>query len=96
MTFTMFDAVTIENIPSDASIVAGYVNGRWPTYNEIVARFPMAHHVSIAVNASEAADVLDVERGDAPPADAPNWVRELRNLKRKPIVYASRDLIPTI
>ena len=96
MTFTMFDAVGITHIPNDAEMVAGYVNGFWPTYNDLVARFPHAHHVSIAVTAGVVADVLDVERGDATPADVPLWVKEMRNLKRKPIVYCSRSNVPAV
>jgi len=96
MTLTMFDAVNIEHIPGDATIVAGYVNGRWPTYNALVARFPLAHHVSIAVTAGVVADVLDVERGDAVPSEAPLWAKQMRALNRKPIIYTSASLIPTV
>lgn len=92
----MFDAVAIEHIPNDASIVAGYVNGFWPTYNSLVAKFPLAHHVSVAVTSGVVADVLDVERGDATPADVPLWVKEMRNLKRKPIIYTSRANVPAV
>lgn len=96
MTYTMFDAVSYEHIPNDASIVAGYVNGIWPTYPDIVARFPHAHHVSIAVTAEVVADVLDVEKGDATPADVPLWVKEMRNLRRKPIVYMNHSTLPAV
>jgi hypothetical protein len=86
MTYTMFDAVNLNHIPNTAEMVAAYVDGWWPTYADAVVRFPLAHHVSIAVKSGVVADVLDVERGDATPADVPLWVREMRNLKRKPIV----------
>jgi hypothetical protein len=92
----MFDAVSIGHIPNTATMVAGYVNGFWPTYNDIVARFPHAHHISIAVTSGVVADVLDVERGDATPADVPLWIKEMRNLKRKPIVYTSRSNVPAV
>jgi hypothetical protein len=96
MTYTMFDAVGIEHIPNTASLVAGYVNGYWPTYNDLCGKFPLAHHVSIAVQAGVVADVLDVERGDATPENVPLWVKEMRNLKRKPIVYTSRANVPAV
>lgn len=101
MSLTMFDAVNIEHIPGDATIVAGYVNGWWPTYNSLVARFPHAHHVSIAVTSglphnAIVADVLDVERGDATPADAPMWAKQMRALGRKPIVYCSVSMWPAV
>lgn len=72
---TMFDAVTIANIPKDAYAVAGYVNGRWPTYPQLVKDFPTAKHLSIAVTAEADADCLDVEPGDATAAQAPAWFR---------------------
>jgi hypothetical protein len=96
MTLTMFDAVSIEHIPGDATIVAGYVNGYWPTYNDLCARFPHAHHVSIAVTSGVVADVLDVERGDATPQDAPLWVSQMRALGRKPVVYCSVAMWPSV
>jgi hypothetical protein len=96
MTFEMFDSVGVEHIPHDASMVAGYVNGYWPTYAELLVKFPFAHHVSIAVTSGVVADVLDVERGDATPADASNWIREMRNLRRKPIIYTSRSNVPVV
>ena len=101
MTLTMFDAVSIEHIPGDATIVAGYVNGYWPTYNALCARFPHAHHISIAVTSGGphnaiVADVLDVERGDAVPADAPIWAKAMRTLGRKPVIYCSASVIPQV
>ncbi len=96
MTLTCFDAVNIEHIPSDATIVAGYVNGYWPTYNSLVARFPHAHHISIAVTSGVVADVLDVERGDATPHDVPTWVNRMRALGRKPVVYCSVASWPSV
>ncbi len=96
MTLTAFDAVNIEHIPGDATIVAGYVNGYWPTYNSLVARFPHAHHVSIAVTTGVVADVLDVERGDATPKDVPQWVNSMRALGRKPVVYCSVAMWPSV
>jgi hypothetical protein len=54
-------------IPKTAEAVAGYVGGHWPTYNQLVKDFPHAHKLSIAVFASEDADCLDIEKGDATP-----------------------------
>jgi hypothetical protein len=87
---TMYDAIDVEAIPADAAAVAGYVGGNWPTYPTLLERFPHAHHVSIAVNASEDAHVLDIEQGDATPQDAPAWVhrQHQRGLKR-PGLYCS-------
>lgn len=75
MSIIMFDSVTLDAIPADAPAVAGYVGGNWPTYPEVVKRWPKAYHLSIAVAADEDADCLDIERGDATPPDAPAWIR---------------------
>ena len=94
----MFDDVNVSLIPVDAVAVAGYVDGRWPTYNSLVKKFPHAQHkVSIAVFAKDDADVLDVEPGDAKISEAPAWVRRqhARGHKR-PIVYTSLAYAPTL
>jgi hypothetical protein len=86
----MFDSVTIEEIPAKARAVAGYTAGSWPTYWELVKRFPGAQVLDIAIAASYDATCLDVEAGDASPADAPAWVRRqhARGVKR-PVLYTS-------
>jgi hypothetical protein len=86
----MFDSVDITHLPGDAEIVAGYVDGEWPTFDQLKAKFPRARRVSIAVSAQREADVLDVEKGDATPQDVPGWVTRMRDLDRVPIVYTSR------
>ena len=92
----MFDAVTPTHIPKDAKMVAGYVNGIWPTYPWLVKHFPKARVVSITINDSVLADVLDVERLDATPAQVPNWCYRMRVAGRNPIVYCSRSNIGAV
>ena len=94
---TMYDAVEVTQIPKTAEAVAGYTAGNWPTYNELLKQFPKAHHVSIAIAAKYDAQCLDIEAGDATPADAPSWVRRqhARNVKR-PILYASLSVMPDV
>ena len=90
MTFTMFDSVTVSEIPKGATAVAGYVNGRYQTYPSLVSGFPNAHKLSIAVSSRFDADCLDVELGDATNAVAPGWVkRQLDRGVKKPVVYTS-------
>jgi hypothetical protein len=88
--FRMFDSITLDAIPTDARAVAGYTSGFWPTYPQVVARWPKAKHLSIAVTSSHDADCLDVEPGDASPADAPSWLK--RQTGDKPVVYTSVSL----
>lgn len=94
MPFPMFDSITVKEIPRLASTsheaVAGYVGGSWPTYHEIVRLFPSDRHLSIAVNASEDAECLDVESGDAIPAQVPDWVRRQHGRGvRRPCIYSN-------
>lgn len=89
-TVTMYDSVDLTQIPAKAAAVAGYVGGHWPTYKELAAKWPNAKRVSIAVNALEDAEVLDVEKGDATVAQIDPWFRRQkgRGLAR-PAIYAS-------
>jgi hypothetical protein len=87
---TMYDSVTTTEIPANAAAVAGYVNGRWPTFASLKKSHPKALRLSIAVTASADADCLDVEKGDAEVWQAPDWVRrqQKRGVKR-PVLYTS-------
>jgi hypothetical protein len=97
MTVTMYDSVTVSEIPANAEAVAGYTSGKWPTYNELVAKFPHAHHLSIAVNSGHDADCLDVETGDATPSEAPAWVRRQHARGKKlPVLYANLSTMPSV
>lgn len=73
MTRYMYDAVTPGNIPSSATMVAGYADGLYANMGAMAARFPHAIRVSIAVRWTTRAQVLDVESGDATPAQAVQW-----------------------
>lgn len=91
-TMRMYDDVNLSLIPKDAEAVAGYVGGRWPTWNAIKLRwkFPKAKKLSIAISASENARCLDVEPGDATIAQAPAWVkRQHARGEKLPVLYTS-------
>lgn len=93
----MYDDVNVGLIPKDAPAVAGYIGGRWPTYDKVVKGWPKAKHLSIAVSSIYDADCLDVEPGDATVAQAAAWVKRQRGLRKqgkvyntsKPVVYTS-------
>lgn len=88
--FAMFDSVTVSEIPADAEAVAGYVGGNWPTFATLVKEFPHAKRLSVAVNADEDAECLDVERGDAINDQAAAWVKRQHAAGVKlPVVYTS-------
>lgn len=89
-TFVMYDSVDVSQIPKNATAVAGYVGGHWPTFGTLVKLYPRAKKLSIAIAADENASCLDVEKGDASPAQAPGWVRRQHARGNHcPIVYTS-------
>lgn len=86
----MFDSVTPQVIPSAAEAVAGYVDGHWPTFASLAKTHPHAHRLSITVEAAGSADCLDVEKGDATPEQAPEWLKSSRAKAAasiKPVLY---------
>ena len=90
----MFDSVTASEIPANAQAVAGYVDGRFANVAELKDRFPHAHILSIAVFPEHDADCLDIETGDASPADAAGWyARQRARGVARPCLYASASVM---
>lgn len=94
----MFDDVVVELIPAHAPSVGGYTGGLYHTLPELEKRFPNTPTMSIAIAAHEDADCLDVEPGDATPAEAPDWARRQQHLKphKLPKIYASISQMPEV
>ncbi len=70
---TLYDAVDPSTIPPGATLVAGYVDGKHANLGPLRLRFPYATLVSIAVRYTSRAQVLDVGKGEATPAEAILW-----------------------
>jgi hypothetical protein len=99
MTLLMFDSTNVADIPSTGmDAVAGYVGGNFTTWSALVKRFPHLPALSIAVNSSQDAQCLDVEKGDATPADVPFWLDTQARLHpgRTPIIYTSASQIAAV
>jgi hypothetical protein len=93
----MLDSVSASSIPVGTQVVAGYVDGRYRWGPNDWARHHSAIHVPIAVFAdTDDGLVLDVERGDATPAQVPGWVGMRRRRGVTPWVYCSSGLIPQV
>jgi hypothetical protein len=88
VTISMADSTNAADLPAGQNAYAGYVGGKWPTYNAVVTEHPGVPVLAIAVTASEAADCLDIESGDAVNAQAPGWVMGNPNAA-KPCLYTS-------
>jgi hypothetical protein len=98
---TMFDSVTATDIPIDAPMVSGYgdeqVNRyRWSAQDW--ARFPNAVKlVTVISAATDDGDELDIETGDATPAQAPEWVRlRVAAGRSKVSLYMNRSTWPAV
>lgn len=90
---TMYDSVSASAIPTDADIVAGYVDGAYVWSDSDWARFPRSRKVRIAVfSDTNDGHVLDVEQGNATPAEAPGWVLDRRRAGVDPTVYCSLSI----
>jgi hypothetical protein len=93
----MYDSVTPGNIPQDAAMVAGYGSGPYTWPASAWARFPAARRVVIVVSAGvNAGNVLDVEQGDATPAQAPGWCVMRRAAGSVPSVYCNASTWPAV
>lgn len=94
---TMYDSVTVSTVPHDARAVAGYVDGRYRSFDPLVHLFyPRAHCISITVLGGTA-EVLDVEPGDVRPQHAAGWVKRMLALGHwRPCIYASLSTMPEV
>lgn len=94
---TMYDSVDVAAIPHDAQAVAGYRDGKYQTYPELVTRFPATPKLSIVVFAKDDGDCLDIENGDASIGDAPGWVkRQHARGQKRPVLYTSLSNVNTL
>jgi len=92
-----YDAITPTNIPTNAQMVAGYVDGKYAWTAAEWARFPHAVKVRIAVfSSTNDGHVLDVEPGCSTAANAPGWVVRRRKAGIDPTVYCSLSAWPTV
>ena len=94
---TMYDAVTARNIPRNPppELVAGYIDKikLEPWSPADWALFPNSRKVEIVKKAdTNSGHVLDVEPGDATPAEAPGWVAMRRRSGfAYPVIYCNQS-----
>src|SRR5206468_5645650 len=60
----MYDSTNVGDIPKRTAMAAGYVDGRYVTFGKLRAARPHVLAVSVSVNGSKSADVIDRETGD--------------------------------
>jgi hypothetical protein len=90
----MYDGIDSDAdvIPTSAQLVAGYIDGDYVWTAADWARFPHSVHVAIAVRSTtNGGQVLDVETGNASPAESVTWVKMRRGAGTDPTVYCSES-----
>lgn len=92
----MYDATSPPSIPDtvpEPDYAAGYLDGKWPSFAAMVARFPNANHVSItAIPGSpqaSSAQVCDCEDGDYTASQAAAWAAGRLAMRVVPTIYCS-------
>ncbi len=70
----IYDAVQVSAIPSNATTILAYVDGRYRTYAAVKARFPQARILTVSTTGATPANILDVEPGNIQPQGARLWV----------------------
>jgi hypothetical protein len=91
MTLRMLDSIDVGNLPDGADAYLGYVDGTWPTWTALAARFGgKADLLSMAISATADADGCDMEPLDLDPGQVPLWVvRQIGRGVHRPVVYCS-------
>lgn len=97
MTRTMYDSLNPEAIPTDAGLVASYIDGENAPAPGWESRFAAAVVVRIArVPTTDDGQVGDVESTDLTPATAVAWVRLRRASGADPTLYMNRSTWPVV
>ncbi|MFI6044229.1 hypothetical protein ACIA8C_21540 [Nocardia sp. NPDC051321] len=94
----MYDSTSAQDIPADAVMVAGYIDGRHKWSQADWDRFPNAIKVHIAVDPqTNDGEVLDIEQGASRPDQAPGWIRmrQAAGLER-PTIYCNKSTWPAV
>ena len=95
--FTMYDSVTIDQVPNAPHAFACYINGRFANEKEAKQRFPHARILTISVGGNVAADCYDVENGDYHPDQAAELFNTARNAGIwRPCFYADLSNMPAV
>lgn len=90
----MYDGIDSDAdvIPTSAQLVAGYDDGFYAWKDTDWARFPDSVHVHIVAHqTTNSGAVLDVEEGNASPAQSVDWVLMRRLAGADPTVYCNEE-----
>jgi hypothetical protein len=93
---TMYDSTDVMDIPANARMVAGYVDGRYANVRAMRARFRDAKVVTITVFGKAGADVGDIEPGCMTVDHGVRWARAEVAAGRKPTLYCMASMWPQV
>ena len=96
---TMYDAVNIANLPADATLLAGYVDGRETTghFARVRSAHPQVKVVRITVTGGTLdAEVGDIEAGDMHPQSGAAWAARKIAAGQHPTLYCSESFWPSV
>lgn len=96
MTRLMLDSTTAGDIPKTATMVAGYIDGRYQTVDALKKRFPRATIVTITVLGTPGAQVCDTEPGNIGVVGAVRWAKNEIKAGRKPTLYCMASMWPQV
>lgn len=96
MTRRMYDSTDVADIPRTAKMVAGYVDGRYRTVDQLRARFPKAQVVTITVTGEQDAHVCDTEPGNVGLAGAARWAKRQVDAGKRPTLYCMASQWPQL
>jgi hypothetical protein len=91
------DAAAMARYPGAIELVGGYDDGRYAWSAADWALFPNSIHVHIAVfSTTNSGHILDVEPGNATPAQSVDWVLMRRKAGADPTVYMNTSTWPVV
>lgn len=95
-----YDSVDISQIPADAAVVLGYIDGLYPTADGLARSFPRAQRIILSVEGGvipRGADGLDCEKGDYTPRTAAvAAARAIAGGLERPVVYAPLGMVAAV
>ncbi len=109
-TYQMLDDVNMaveEKYAAPAYALAGYVNGDYETWPELVSIYGKSGKFLLSIDVQNkpaaGAQCLDIETGDASVSDAPSWTKltaaagaKAMDYRFYPKLYSSMDKLPTL
>lgn len=95
---TLYDSTVAADIPASAPAVAGYMDGAYDNYAELVKIHPGKPVVGITVLGGflPGTRVADVETGDLTPASGASWARAMLQVRRRPTLYYAKSSGPAV